>query len=71
MNCGTAMDERRISVMNMWRCTICGYIYDPAEGDVDNGFPQGTAFETLPDGWECPRCAVGKEMFEPVIQGNV
>jgi rubredoxin len=57
--------------MNMWKCTICGYIYDPAEGDVDNGFPQGTAFETLPDSWECPWCAVGKEMFVPVIQGNV
>jgi rubredoxin len=56
--------------MNMWRCTICGYIYDQAEGDVDNGIPKGTPFESLPDNWECPRCAVGKELFEPIIEGN-
>jgi rubredoxin len=67
---GSNLGERRKSVMNMWRCTICGYIYDPAEGDVDNGVPRGTPFEALPDSWECPRCAVGKELFVPVMQSN-
>ena len=56
--------------MNRWRCTICGYIYDPVEGDVDNGVPAGTPFEVLPAGWECPRCGVGKELFVQVIPGN-
>jgi rubredoxin len=56
--------------MNLWRCTICGYIYDPAEGDVENGVPRGTPFEALPDNWECPRCGVGKELFVPIIEGN-
>ena len=37
-------------------CSICGYIYDPAEHD-------GVAFEDLPDDWRCPRCRQGKEKF--------
>ena len=37
-------------------CSICGYIYDPAEHD-------GVAFEELPDDWKCPRCKQPKEKF--------
>jgi len=50
--------------MKKWRCTICDYVYDPAVGDEPNGIPPGTPFEALPDTWVCPRCAVGKELFE-------
>ena len=50
--------------MNKWQCTICGYIYDPAEGDVDNGILAGTPFEKLPEGWACPVCGAGKDLFE-------
>ncbi len=49
-----------------WQCTICGYIYDPAVGDPENGIKAGTAFEDLPDSWVCPDCGVGKDSFEPV-----
>ena len=42
-------------------CDVCGYIYDPAVGDPDNG----TAFEALPEDWVCPLCGVGKEDFSP------
>ncbi len=37
-------------------CSICGYIYDPAEHD-------GVAFEDLPDDWKCPRCKQPKAKF--------
>ena len=37
-------------------CSICGYVYDPAEHD-------GVAFEELPDDWRCPRCKQPKEKF--------
>ena len=37
-------------------CSICGYVYDPAEHD-------GVAFEDLPDDWRCPRCKQPKEKF--------
>ncbi|HAH86075.1 MAG: rubredoxin [Armatimonadota bacterium] len=47
-------------------CNVCGYIYDPALGDPENGVPAGTAFKNLPEGWVCPECGVGKEMFSPI-----
>ncbi|MEA1871061.1 MAG: rubredoxin [Candidatus Bipolaricaulota bacterium] len=50
--------------MEKWTCTVCGYVYDPAIGDPDNGIEAGTAFENLPDTWVCPECGVGKELFE-------
>ncbi|MBQ9409502.1 MAG: MBL fold metallo-hydrolase [Clostridia bacterium] len=37
-------------------CSICGYVYDPAEHD-------GVAFEDLPEDWKCPRCRQGKDKF--------
>ena len=38
-------------------CSVCGYIYDPAEHD-------GVAFEDLPDDWKCPRCRQPKDKFQ-------
>jgi len=49
-----------------WKCTVCGYIYDPANGDPDNGVPPGTSFEDLPDDWTCPECGADKSEFEKV-----
>jgi len=49
-----------------WRCSVCGYVYDPAAGDPDNGVPGGTAFEDVSETWVCPVCGVGKDLFEPV-----
>jgi len=51
--------------MQKYICTACDYIYDPALGDEDSGIKPGTAFEDLPDDWECPDCGVNKEDFEP------
>jgi rubredoxin len=50
--------------MEKWECTACGYIYDPAVGDPDNGVPPGTSFEALPDDWVCPQCGVAKDLFQ-------
>jgi len=58
--------KKRESVMSKYECTVCGYIYDPAVGDVENGIKPGTSFEDLPDDWVCPECGVGKEDFEKV-----
>mgnify|MGYP002750427372 CR=1 FL=1 len=52
--------------MQKYQCTVCGYIYDPAEGDPDGGIPPGTAFKDIPGDWVCPVCAVSKDDFEPV-----
>jgi rubredoxin len=44
-------------------CSVCGYIYDPAKGDPDNGVAPGTSFEEIPDSWTCPICGASKEEF--------
>jgi rubredoxin len=52
--------------MSKWRCTLCGYVYDPEEGDPDNNVPSGTPFEDLPADWVCPDCGASKEDFDEV-----
>mgnify|MGYP001142054552 CR=1 FL=1 len=52
--------------MKKYKCLMCGYIYDPAEGDPDNDIEPGTAFDDLPDYWVCPDCGAGKDEFEPL-----
>ncbi len=52
--------------MKKYVCDICDYVYDPADGDPDNGIDQGTAFEDLPEDWACPLCGAGKDDFSPV-----
>jgi rubredoxin len=52
--------------MSKYRCKICGYIYDPAEGDPDGNVPPGTLFENLPEDWKCPVCGAAKEDFEEI-----
>ncbi len=44
-------------------CNVCGYVYDPAVGDPDNGIQAGTRFEDLPDSWACPICNAPKNEF--------
>ena len=56
--------EEEELIMDKYECTVCGYVYDPAEGDPDNGIDPGTSFEDLPDDWTCPVCGAGKEDFE-------
>ncbi len=51
--------------MQRYVCSVCGYVYDPAVGDSENGIPAGTPFESLPDNWVCPVCGAGKDQFEP------
>jgi len=52
--------------MKKWECKVCGYIYDPKEGDPDNGIKAGTSFEDLPEDWTCPECGASKDEFEVV-----
>lgn len=52
--------------MKKYVCDVCGYVYDPAEGDADGGIAPDTAFEDIPEDWVCPVCGVGKSDFSPV-----
>ncbi|MBC7127855.1 MAG: rubredoxin [Candidatus Methanosuratus sp.] len=55
-------------LLKKWRCTVCGYIYDPEKGDPDGGIKPGTPFESIPDDWVCPACGASKDMFEEIIE---
>ena len=50
--------------MDKYRCVVCGYVYDPADGDPDSGIEPNTPFEELPDDWVCPLCGAPKDQFE-------
>jgi rubredoxin len=49
-----------------YKCSVCGYIYDPENGDRIGDIPAGTAFEELPDDWTCPICGSDKSQFSPL-----
>ena len=50
------VDFTKVEATGKYVCSICGYVYDPAEHD-------GVAFADLPDDWKCPRCKQPKEKF--------
>ena len=49
--------------MKKYVCDVCGWVYDEATGDPENGIAAGTKFEDLPDDFACPLCGVGKDSF--------
>jgi rubredoxin len=49
--------------MKKYVCDLCGYVYDPAVGDPDNGVEAGTPFDKLPDDWVCPLCGAEQSDF--------
>ncbi|MFH1448944.1 MAG: rubredoxin, partial [bacterium] len=55
-----------ISKMAKYKCTVCGYIYDPEKGDPEGGIKPGTAFEDISGDWVCPVCGAAKDKFEKV-----
>lgn len=49
--------------MKKYACP-CGYVYNPAEGDIETGVAPGTEWENVPEDWVCPICGLGKDFFE-------
>lgn len=65
-NAPTYVDPEKLKAAaggTVYRCTACGYEYDPAKGDPEHGIPPGTKFEDLPADWVCPACGTEKEGF--------
>ncbi len=60
------VEEKKVEAINTakYKCTVCGYVYDPELGDPDGGIKPGTPFEEIPDDWVCPVCGAGKSEFE-------
>ena len=49
--------------LECFECLVCGYVYNPEEGDPAGGIPPGMTFFSLPDDWLCPQCSAGKNEF--------
>lgn len=73
-NSPTYIDKSKLEQMKpalnaskMYKCQVCGYVYEPEAGDEEQHIKPGTAFEDLPDNWICPVCGATKDMFEELI----
>ncbi|MDD2213316.1 MAG: flavin reductase [Oscillospiraceae bacterium] len=59
-----AVPAQAAADLQRYTCPICGYIYDPAEGDPAHDVPAGTSFTALPADWVCPVCSTYPSLFE-------
>lgn len=57
------LNSDKFKKMKSYKCTVCGYIYDPVEGDPSAGIEPGTPFSDLQADYVCPICGVGKDEF--------
>ena len=57
--------NKQATASKKYKCLICGYTYDPSEGDPEGKIPAGTEFSGLPDSWQCPVCGADKGSFQP------
>lgn len=55
--------EKAAEDLSSYTCKICGFQYNPEEGDPALGIPPGTPFEDLPEDYRCPICNASKEYF--------
>ena len=44
-------------------CDLCGWEYDEEQGYPEGGIAPGTKWEDVPEDFECPLCAAGKDQF--------
>ena len=56
--------------MRKFRCNVCGFIYDEANGIPEKGIAPGTRWEDLPSDWECPLCGVPKSEFTEIQEST-
>ncbi len=50
----------------LYICELCGYEYNPKNGDPENDIDPNTDFEDLAEDWVCPLCGASKDDFECV-----
>ena len=56
--------EKEGYILDIYICSVCGYIYDEAKGIPEAEIAPGTAWENLPEDWVCPLCGAAKSEFE-------
>ena len=61
---GNTKFKNKKEILIMKYVCPCGYEYDPALGDPDNGIAPGTPWEEVPEDFVCPICGLDKDAFE-------
>ena len=59
----TTLSKNEVVIMK-YVCTVCGFVYDEAEGYAEANIAPGTKWDDVPEDFECPLCGVGKDSFE-------
>ena len=49
-----------------YECEQCGYIYEPAVGNLNIDIALKITFEYIPEHWVCPIYGFGKDVFVPL-----
>lgn len=55
-----------VIIMQKWKCSICGWIYDPETGVESDNIEPGKAWEDVDDEFRCPKCGAVKKWFQPL-----
>lgn len=58
-------DAPQEAIPGCFKCSVCGYLYNPQVGDPNAHVPPGTSFDDLPSDWTCPLCGATKDDFAP------
>ena len=58
------VEDKEVTNVPKYKCSVCGYIYDPELGDPDGDIEPGTLFEEIPADWMCPICGATKDEFK-------
>lgn len=69
-NAPTYVDETKLNekikentMSDVYKCPICGYEHNVAEGDPKSGIDPNTPWENVSEDYMCPLCGAGKEDF--------
>jgi len=58
-------------LMDRWKCSVCGYVYDEEKGEPATGTPSKTTFHDLPEDWRCPVCGAAKSAFSRIVEEEI
>ena len=69
----TVIEKKKLSCIiqaqktkKKYECEQCGYIYEPAVGNLNIDIAPKITFEDIPEHWVCPIYGFGKDVFVPL-----
>ena len=61
-----AQRTKKKTLKKKYECEQCGYIYEPAVGNLKIDIAPKITFEDIPEHWVCPIYGFGKDVFVPL-----